>query len=279
MIKVEVWPFSSCHGSCYNQRKGGLMEEERQYHIQVSKGQVGRYVLLPGDPGRVPKIADMFDRAEEIAFNREYRTFTGTIGGIEISATSTGIGCPSAAICIEELIRCGADTFIRVGTAGGLQPGIEVGDLVVTTATVREEGTSRQYVPVEYPAVADIDVTMALREAAQKLGYRCHLGIGHTKDAFYTEGAVDLPLAEQCRRQWQVWQKANVLSTSMEAASLFVISSIRRVRAGEVLAVIGLTYKDEPIVARAGIEEAIRAAIEAVKILASRDQGRGDAAG
>jgi uridine phosphorylase len=248
------------------------MQEERQYHIQLGKGEVGRYVLLPGDPGRVPKIAELFDRAEEVAFNREYRTFTGTIGGTKISATSTGIGCPSAAICIEELIRCGADTFIRVGTAGGLQPGIEVGDLVITSATVREEGTTRQYVPLAYPAVADIEVTTALREAARTLGFRHHIGIGHTKDAFYTEGAADLPLAERSRQQWQVWQRANVISTSMEAASLFVISSIRKVRAGEVLAVIGLTYKDEPIVAKAGIEEAIRVAIEAVKILAARDE-------
>jgi len=255
------------------------MDEERQYHIQLKRGEVGRYVLLPGDPGRVAKIAALFDHAEEIAFNREYRTFTGTVSGIKVSATSTGIGCPSTAICIEELIKCGADTFIRVGTAGGLQPGIEVGDLAITSATVREEGTTRQYVPLEYPAVADIEVTTALREAARRLGYRYHIGIGHTKDAFYTEGNADLPLAEQARQQWQVWQRANVLSTSMEAAALFVISSIRRARAGEVLAVIGLTYADKPIVAKSGIEEAIRTAIEAVKILAAQDEKEGDESG
>lgn len=250
------------------------MEEERQYHIGLRKGEVGRYVLLPGDPGRVPKIASRFDNAEELAFNREYRTFTGTVNGIKVSATSTGIGCPSAAICVEELIKCGADTFIRVGTAGGLQPGIEVGDLVITTATVREEGTTRQYVPLEYPAVADLEVTTALGQAARRLGFRYHVGIGHTKDAFYTEGNADLPLAEKCRQQWRVWQRANVLSTSMEAAALFVISSIKKVRAGEVLAVIGLTFRDEPIVAKVGIEEAIEVAIEAVKILAAQDQER-----
>jgi len=254
------------------------MKDERQYHIGLKKGDVGRYVLLPGDPDRVPKIASLFDDAEQIAYNREYRTFTGTVDGIKLSATSTGIGCPSTAICIEELVQCGADTFIRVGTAGGLQPGIEVGDLVITSATVREEGTTRQYVPLEYPAVADIDVTTALREAAGMLGFPYHVGIGHTKDAFYTEGSSDLPLAEHCRQQWQVWQRANVLSTSMEAAALFVISSIKKVRAGEILAVIGLTYKDEPIVAKAGIEEAIRVAIEAVKILAAVDSAARDRA-
>jgi uridine phosphorylase len=244
---------------------------KKEYHIGVGRGDVGRYVLLPGDPGRVPKIASYFDTAEEIAFNREYRTFTGSIDGIKVSATSTGIGCPSAAICIEELIHCGADTFIRIGTAGGLQPEIKVGDLAITTATVREEGTTRQYVPLAYPAVADPDVTLALREAARKLGFPHHLGIGHTKDAFYSENAADLPLAEHCRQRWQTWERAGVLSTSMEAAALFVIASIKRVRAGEVLAVIGLTYRHEPIVAKTGVDEAIRTAIEAVKILAARD--------
>jgi len=247
------------------------MEAEKEYHLDLQKGDVGRYVLLPGDPARAAKIAEYFDDAREMAFNREYRTFTGTIDGTKLSVTSTGIGCPSAAICIEELIKCGADTFIRVGTAGGLQPETELGDVVITTATVREEGTSRQYVPLEYPAVADFEVTAALRDAAARLGFRYHLGIGHTKDAFYTEGAVDLPLKEQTALQWRAWERANVLSTSMEAAAIYVISSIRRVRAGEVLAIIGLTYKDEPIVAKVGIDEAIKVALEAVRILAARD--------
>jgi len=247
------------------------MEAEKEYHLDLRKGDVGRYVLLPGDPARAAKIAEYFDDASEMAFNREYRTFTGTIDGIKLSVTSTGIGCPSAAICIEELIKCGADTFIRVGTAGGLQPEIELGDVVITTATVREEGTSRQYVPLEYPAVADFEVTAALRDAAARMGFRYHLGIGHTKDAFYTEGTVDLPLKEHTALQWRAWERANVLSTSMEAAAIYVISSIRRVRAGEVLAIIGLTYKDEPIVAKVGIDEAIKVALEAVRILAARD--------
>ncbi len=247
------------------------MNKNKEYHIDLGKGDIGRYVLLPGDPGRVEQIAGYFDNAEEIAFNREYRTFTGTIDGIPVSATSTGIGCPSAAIAIEELIKCGADTFIRIGTAGGLQPEIQLGDLVITTATVREEGTTRQYIPIEYPAVADFSVTAALRDAAASLGCRHHLGIGHTKDGFYTEGAVDLPSFEETRLRWKAWERGNVLSTSMEAAALFVISSIRRVRAGEVLAIIGLTYKDEPIIKKVGIDEAIKTAVEAVKILASSD--------
>ena len=251
------------------------MDPEKEYHLELKVGDVGRYILLPGDPCRVPKIAACFDQAQEIAFNREYRTFTGTVDGIRISATSTGIGCPSTAICVEELVRCGADTFIRVGTAGGLQPGIELGDLCITTASVRDEGTTRQYVPLEYPAVADFEVTAALRDAAQMLGFRYHLGIGHTKDAFYTEGGTDLPLSEHCRERWKVWERANVLSTSMEAAALFVVSAFKKVRAGEILAIIGLTYKNEPIVAKEGIDESIQVAIEAVKILAEQDQAAG----
>ena len=147
-----------------------------------------------------------------------------------------------------------------------------MGDLTITTATVRDDGTTPQYVPIEYPAVADLEVTLALKEAAVKLGHRHHLGIGHTKDAFYSEGVADLPLADFHRDRWKVWERAGVVSTSMEAAALFVIASIKGVRAGEVLAIIGLTYKDEPIVAKTGVDEAIQVALEAVRILAGRDR-------
>ncbi|MFH0879626.1 MAG: nucleoside phosphorylase, partial [Lentisphaerota bacterium] len=212
---------------------------EVQYHINMKKGDVGRYVLLPGDPGRVPKIAAFFDKAAEVTFNREYRTYTGYIDGIKVSCTSTGIGCPSTAIAVEELIKIGADTFIRIGTAGSLQREVGLGDVCITTAAVREEGTTRQYVPLSYPAVADLDVTLALREAARKLGLKHHCGIGHCKDAFYIEGEDTLPIAQENRMKWDAWYKSNVLTTSMEASALFVISSIRKVRAGEILAIIG----------------------------------------
>lgn len=243
------------------------IDTEKQYHLQLKPGDVGRYVLLPGDPGRVPKIAAHFDSAEEVAFNREYRTFTGLVDGIKVSCTSTGIGCPSTAIAVEELIKIGADTFIRIGTAGSLQREVGLGDLCITTAAVREEGTTRQYVPLSYPAIADLDVTVALRAAARKLGLKHHCGIGHCKDAFFIEGEETLPIAAENRNKWDAWYKSNVLSTSMESAALFVVSSIRRVHAGEILAIIGLTYDDAPIVAKVGIDEAIRTAIEAIRIL------------
>jgi uridine phosphorylase len=249
-------------------------QDEFQYHIHLKKGDVGRYVILPGDPGRVPAIASFFDDAREIAFNREFRTYTGFLDGIKVSCTSTGIGCPSTAIALEELIKLGADTFIRVGTAGALQRHVKLGDICISTAAVREEGTTRQYVPLSYPAVADLDVTLALRDAARRLGVRHHCGISHCKDAFYTEGAEDLPIARENDMKWEAWHRSNVLATSMEAAALFVISSIRRVRAGEVLAIIGLTYDDAPIVAKVGIDEAIQTAIEAIKILHRQDAAR-----
>lgn len=225
-------------------------------------------MILPGDPGRVPVIAGYLDRAEKVAQNREYTTYTGYLGDIKVSVTSTGIGCPSAAIALEELVKIGADTFIRVGTAGGLQPTIELGDVVIPTGAIREEGTTRQYIPLSYPAVPDLDVTVALRDAAKKLGLRHHTGVCHCKDAFFIEGDEGLPIAEDNKNLWKAWERANVLATSMEDAALFVISQIRRVRVGEILAIIGLTYKDAPIVnKKLGIDDAIKTAIEAIKIL------------
>ncbi|MFH1541392.1 MAG: nucleoside phosphorylase [Elusimicrobiota bacterium] len=249
-------------------------KKEKEYHISLCKGDVGRYVLLTGDPGRTPLIAKSFDGVKEMAFNREYRTFTGNITGydgekIKISTTSTGIGCPSTAIAIEELIKIGADTFIKIGTAGSLQKEVLLGDIVISTAAVREEGTTRQYIPLSYPAVANFDVTNALISAAKKLKIATHVGISHCKDAFYSEGKSikSLPIFTHNEQMWAAWYRSNVLATSMESAALFVVCSIRKVYAGEVLTVIGLTYSNQPIIKKVGVEKAIKIAIESVKIL------------
>ena len=243
----------------------------KQYHIALDKGDVGKYVLLPGDPGRVPHIAEFFDSAHKVAANREFVTYTGQVDGIPISATSTGIGCPSAAICVEELAKIGAEVFIRVGTAGSLQEKVGLGHLVISTGAVREEGTSRQYVPVSYPAVADLEVTTALVEAARKLGFPHHVGIDHCKDAFYAEFTEGHPMSAEWDQRWKVWRRSGVLATSMESAAIFVICSIKGLRAGEVLAVVGLAYKDHPVLeGKKGIDEAIGVAVEAVKILEGR---------
>jgi uridine phosphorylase len=251
--------------------KENLLDAEVQYHVGLKPGDVGRYVILPGDPGRVPKIAAYFDDNHLVAQNREYTTYTGHVDGIKVSCTSTGIGCPSAAIAIEELIKIGADTFIRVGTAGALQREVGLGDSVISTAAVREEGTSRQYVPLSYPAVADLDVTLALREACKKLGVKSHLGIMHCKDAFYIEDPSMIPQFKHNNELWETWTKSRVMATSMESAALFTIGTIRNVRVGEITAIIGLTYDDAPIIKKVGVEGAIKAAIEAVRILHSWD--------
>ncbi len=243
------------------------MNKDVEYHIGLKKGDIGKYVLLPGDPGRVKKIANYFDEAEEIAYNREFRTYRGTVDGIKVSATSTGIGCPSTAICVEELAKVGAEVFIRIGTAGSLQKEVDLGDVVISTGAIREEGTTRQYVPLSFPAVANIEVTNALNKAADKLGITSHPGIVHCKDAFYTEGNNKLPLAKYNDEMWEAWYKSNVLATSMESSALFIISQIKKKRAGEILAIIGKTYEEKPIEKKVGVDEAIKAAIEAVKIL------------
>ena len=239
-----------------------------EYHIRVKPGEVARYVLLPGDPARTEIIAKRFDEAKEIAYNREFRTFTGKVGGVPISVTSTGIGCPSAAIAIEELAKCGANTFIRVGTAGAVNPKIKTGDVVIANAAVREEGTSAQYVPISYPAVANLDVTNALVEAAKRLKIRYHVGMTLSKDAFYSEEPERVPLGEQAAAKWKLWRRANVLATEMECSTIYAISSINQWRAGAALAMIGPIGKIED--SHAGIDQAIDVAIEAVKILAKR---------
>lgn len=245
----------------------GDIDPEREYHIGLKEGDIGDYVLLPGDPSRVEKIASYFDEAEEIAHTREYKTMTGTVDGIPISAMSTGIGCPSMAIGVEELDRVGNPTLLRVGTAGSMQEDVELGSVTISTGAVRIDGTTKEYVPVEYPAVPDFDTTAALKQAAESLEIDHQTGIVHCKDAFYTEGNDDLPLSKQQRELWDVWYDSNVLSTSMESSALFVLGSIKGIPCGEVLANIGLTYADEPIVEKKGVEEAIQCAIECARIM------------
>ena len=159
--------------------------KEKQYHIQVGAGEVGRYVILPGDPKRCAKIAKYFDDPVLIADSREYVTYTGTLDGVKVSVTSTGIGGPSASIAMEELYRCGADTFVRVGTCGGMQRDVKSGDLVIATGAIRMEGTSKEYAPIEFPAVADLEVTNALVASAKEKKEDYHVGVVQCKDAFY----------------------------------------------------------------------------------------------
>ncbi len=249
-------------------------EEGLQYHLMVRPGDVAPYVLLPGDPGRVPEIAKYWDEARQVAIHREYNTYTGKYKGVPISATSTGIGGPSTAIAIEELLRVGAHTFIRVGTTGSIQRDVKVGDIIITYASVRLEGTSRQYVMIEYPAAASPEVVMALIEAAETLGVRYHVGITASTDSFYT--GQGRPGFKGYMQSWMKniipdLQAARVLNFEMESATLFTLANIYGVRAGMVTAVVANRVTGE-MVPGAGEEDAIKVANEAVRILYEWDE-------
>lgn len=252
-----------------------VYSDTKEYHIQVGQGEVGRYVILPGDPGRCEKIAAHFDHPVKVAQNREYTTYTGTIEGVPVSVVSTGIGGPSASIAMEELIHCGADTFIRVGTSGGMQPEVLGGDLVIATGAIRNEGTSKEYAPIEYPAVADFDVVQALRESAGRLGYRSHLGVVQCKDNFYGQHSPDtMPVAYELNQKWKAWIDCGALASEMESAALFIVGAVRRVRVGAVMLVIANQTRREMGLEDVQVhdtESAVKVAVEAVRSLILRD--------
>ena len=211
-------------------------EDGKLYHLGLKDGDVGRYVLLPGDPGRVALIAAFLKDARQVGQRREYVTWTGTLLGERVSVCSTGIGAPSTAIAAEELIAVGADTLIRVGTAGMIQSDILPESIVIATGAVRDEGTSRQYIPIAYPAIADYQVVSALVESARALNINCHSGIVQSKDSFYGELEPDtMPTESFLNYQHETWLRGRVLASEMEAAALFVVASIRQKRAGCIL--------------------------------------------
>lgn len=250
---------------------------ELQYHIQMKKGDVGRYVFLPGDPGRCEKIASYFKNPQLVAYNREYKTYTGTLLGEKVSVVSTGIGCPSTAIAVEELIAIGADTFIRIGTSGGMQPGIRTGDVAIVNAAIRDEGTTLHYMPVEFPAVADIDVVLALRTAAQKVGIPYHVGPTQSKDSFYGEIEPErMPVDSRLISRWKAWLAGGAVCSEMEAAAIFIIASIHRKRAGGVMLMGSMDESVEETIeekeAFFDIDRAIRVGIEGMKLLIEKDK-------
>lgn len=250
-----------------------MLIDGKQMHIRCEKGDVGRYVILPGDPGRVEKIAAYLENARKIAQNREYTVYTGALSGTAVSVCSTGIGGPSAAIALEELVECGADTFIRVGTSGGIVDKVCGGDVVIATASVRQEGTGLEYMPVEFPACADFEVTRALVDAADALGLRRHVGVIQSKDSFYGEIRPNAqPVAPMLTAKWQAWKAAGVLTSEMESAALFVVSSVLGARCGAVLNVLWNADNDDaPNVPPDAAERGIRTAVLALKTLIARD--------
>ncbi len=250
--------------------------EGLQYHIRLKQGDIPPAVLIPGDPGRVEKIAQTWDSHQEVANHRQYHTMAGEYQGTQIACTSSGIGAPGLAIAVEELVRVGVKTMIRVGTCGGLQPGMKLGDIVISTGAVRLEGTTKEYVRPEYPAVADYRVVAALVKAAEKLGVRYHVGITASTDSFYCgqgRPAYGDYLPSFAETIFPDMQKAGVKNFEMEASCLFTLSTLFGIQAGAVCVIIANRTTDE-----FGISDEMemipaRVANEAVKILASTMKG------
>jgi uridine phosphorylase len=237
-----------------------------KHHIQCKPGDVGRYVLLPGDPGRVALIAAVLDDARPVASNREYNTYTGSLDGVPVSVTSTGMGCPSTAIAVEELAAIGADTFIRVGTSGMMQPFMQAGDLIITTGAVRDEYTSQQYLPLRYPAVADHDVVLALRAAARARGVRHHVGLSQSKDSFFGQHEPQrMPVSGELLARWDAWVRGGVLCSEMEASTLFVVARLLGRRAGGIMLAGGTTND---------LDNLLQTAVAAIRNLIAQDRAR-----
>lgn len=258
-----------------------LLRDDIQFHLRTTPEQVGKYVILPGDPGRVEKIARYLDNAEFIASNREYVTYTGTLEGERVSVVSTGIGGPSAAIAAEELIRCGAHTLIRIGTSGGIDLSVAGGDLIVASGAIRGDGTSKEYLPADYPAVPDYRVLNALVRAAeslsdQTLGNGYHVGVIQSKDSFYGEIEPEkMPIAEQLTARWEAYVRCGCLTSEMEAATLFSVAIARRVRAGAVLTALWNVERSKaglPDPVCESSDRAIRCAVEAIRLLIREDK-------
>lgn len=261
-----------------------IMDGERQFHIKTLKEDVGRYVILPGDPGRVPKIAALLDNAKQVAQNREYNVYTGTLCGQKVTVCSTGIGGPSAAIAVEELVKCGADTFIRIGTSGGIDLSVSGGDLVIASAAVRGEGTTAEYIPLDYPAVASFEVTDALRISAEALcdktiGNQYHIGVVHSKDSFYGEVEPDAsPVADNIKTRWEAYIKCGCLTSEMECAAIYAVGIARHVRCGGILTALWNVERS-----KAGLPDnitddsskAINCVVGAIKVLIEKDNANG----
>ena len=247
---------------------------EKKYHIGLAKGDVGEYVLVPGDPGRTPMIAKYLDGAHEVAFSREYRTFTGSLDGVPVSTISSGMGGPSVAIAVEELNELGVHTFLRVGTCGAAQPEIKMGDLVIAIGSVRSEGTPNGYVPPEYPAIASLDVVNALVEASQKDGVPHHVGVIRSVDALYSDLMPDkMPRPHHLHEELDMWSRAGILSNDMETSTLFVVARIRKLRAGTInLCVDELGAGEIHHLDPSYMDRMLKVAVDALRILIKRDQ-------
>ncbi len=253
-----------------------MQELEKQFHIHCVEGDIGKYCILAGDPGRIPAIAALFDDAKQIAYNREFNVFTGYLEGVKVTACSTGIGGPSTSIAVEELHNLGADTFIRTGTCGGIDLDVKSGDIVVATGAIRYEHTSVEYAPIEFPAVADLDIALALREASEEMGKKTHVGVVQCKDSFYGQHSPErMPVSYELLQKWEAWKRLGVKASEMESSTLFVVSSALKCRCGSCFHVIWNQERE-----KAGLDQqmsedtsaAVKIAVEAMRKIIIKDK-------
>ena len=255
-----------------------MQKLDKMFHIACTADDIGRYCILPGDPGRVPAIAAYFDDAKQVAYNREYNVWTGTLLGEKVTACSTGIGGPSASIAMEELHKCGADTFIRTGTCGGIDVNVQSGDIVVATGAVRFEHTSLEYAPLEFPAVADFGIVDCLVRATKALGYPLHTGIVQCKDSFYGQhDPAASPVYYELQQKWESWKRLGVKASEMESAALFVVAAALGCRCGSCFHVVWNQEREA-----AGLDQkmsedtstSVRVAVEALKLQIEKDRAK-----
>ena len=253
-----------------------MQELNKEFHIKCVKGDVGRYVILVGDPGRCESVSELFDNPVHVAYNREYNIYTGYLEGEKVSVCSTGIGGPSTAIALEELHHIGADTFIRCGTCGGIDIDVKSGDIVIATGAIRYEHTSCEYAPIEFPAVADYKIVNMLKEAGDEAGRVSHVGVVQCKDSFYGQHSPEsMPVAAELLEKWEAWKRLGVKASEMESSALFVIASARGCRAGSCFHVIWNQERE-----KAGLDQdmdedtsaAVKIAVEAMRKVIRADR-------
>lgn len=251
---------------------------ERQFHIQCTAEDIGHYVFLPGDPDRVPWIASYLENAQKVAQSREFTTYTGTLDGTRVSVTSTGIGGPSAAIAMEELVALGTHTFLRIGTCGGMQPELVPGALIIPTGAIRMEGTSQEYMPLAFPAVPDFGLTEHLVCAARAAAYDYHTGVVQCKDSFYGQHSPEtMPVAPTLLQNWQAWKAAGTLASEMESAALFTVAAARHVRCATILQMLWNQERQAVVRdkehAASDMTHAIEVAVAAMRAVIRKNKG------
>ncbi len=250
---------------------------DKFYHIGIGNEHGARYAILPGDPDRVEKIASYLENPRFYGRNREYTSWIGTLEGEPVLVMSTGMGGPSTAIAVEELYQSGIRSFLRIGTCGGMAERVKGGELVIATGAIRMEGTSKEYVPIEFPAVANLEIVNALVQGAEKMNIAYHTGVVQCKDSFYGQHRPEsMPVGDELISKWNAWLKADCLASEMESAALFIVAQVLKARAGCVLNVLWNQEREKQGLDNPtchDMTKAIKVSIEAVRRLILESKG------